>query len=195
MLAGTDTHHGGERRCFQPQSRWQKTAANLVTGHSYAYKSAFGVIDVACPPFATGGKFLWLPRPPTSCAVRVIRRPMEPAAIPWSITFGSSRSARAIRWTYRVHEQILPALRRANIAVRWTDITVRHTGYVDQALRARKLDRDTRILQAELEERPDDPFVLFNLGAIAVERKEWTARWDFFGRSLAGSAPSGFDRA
>jgi glycosyltransferase involved in cell wall biosynthesis len=40
-----------------------------------------------------------------------------------------------VRWTYRVHEQILPALRRANVPVRWTDLTVRHTGYVDQALR------------------------------------------------------------
>ena len=52
-----------------------------------------------------------------------------------------------VRWTYRVHEQILPALRRAKIPLRWTDITVRHTGYVDHALRERKLDRDTRILK------------------------------------------------
>ena len=78
-----------------------------------------------------------------------------------------------VRWTYRVHEQILPALKRAGIKVEWTDITIRHTGYVDQALRARKLERDTRILRAELEERPDDPFVLFNLGAIADERKDF----------------------
>jgi hypothetical protein len=28
-----------------------------------------------------------------------------------------------VRWTYRVHEQILPALRRANIPVKWTDVT------------------------------------------------------------------------
>ena len=40
---------------------------------------------------------------------------------------------------YRVHEQILPALRRANVPVRWTDLMVRHTGYSDPALRARKL--------------------------------------------------------
>ena len=69
-----------------------------------------------------------------------------------------------VRWTYRVHEQILPALRRAKVPVRWTDLIVRHTGYVDPALRARKLDRDTKILLEELEDRPDDPFVLFNLG-------------------------------
>ena len=36
-----------------------------------------------------------------------------------------------VRWTYRVHEQILPALRRAGVPVRWTDVDVRHTGYTD----------------------------------------------------------------
>jgi glycosyltransferase involved in cell wall biosynthesis len=95
-----------------------------------------------------------------------------------------------VRWTYRVHEQILPALRRANIPVEWTDLIVRHTGYVDQALRSRKLDRDTRILMQELEARPDDPFTLFNLGAIAGERKDWNGALGFLKRSLAGSAPS-----
>ena len=50
-----------------------------------------------------------------------------------------------VRWTYRVHEQILPALKRAGVPVEWTDITVRHTGYADRDLRSRKLDRDCRI--------------------------------------------------
>ena len=95
-----------------------------------------------------------------------------------------------VRWTYRVHEQILPALRRANVPVRWTDLTVRHTGYVDKELRARKLERDIAILQRELEERPDDPFVLFNLGAIAVERCDWRKALWFLERSLAGSKPA-----
>ena len=95
-----------------------------------------------------------------------------------------------IRWTYRVHEQILPALRKAKIPVRWTDITVRHTGYVDKALRGSKLDRDTRILKAELDDRPDDPFVLFNLGAIAVERGNWAGAIGYLEGSLKGSAPT-----
>ena len=30
-----------------------------------------------------------------------------------------------------------------------------------------------RSFEAKLAERPDDPFVLFNLGAIAVERQDW----------------------
>ena len=95
-----------------------------------------------------------------------------------------------VRWKYRVHEQILPSLRQANVPVRWSDITVRHTGYVDLALRGRKLDRDINILLAELAERPHDPFVLFNLGAITVERESWPQALDYLCRSLRGSAPA-----
>jgi hypothetical protein len=51
-----------------------------------------------------------------------------------------------------------------NVPVRWTEVTVRHTGYTDPALREPKLHRDYEILEAELAERPDDPFVLFNMG-------------------------------
>ena len=72
-----------------------------------------------------------------------------------------------------MHEQILPGLRRLDVPVRWTEVTVRHTGYTDPAPRERKLQRDRKILEAELAERPDDLFVLFfNLGAIAVERQD-----------------------
>ncbi len=95
-----------------------------------------------------------------------------------------------VRWTYRVHEQILPALRRANISVRWSDVVVRHTGYTDPAVRARKLVRDEAILRAELAERPDDPFVLFNLGSIAIERQDWRPAIPLLRKSLAGSATS-----
>ncbi len=51
-----------------------------------------------------------------------------------------------VRWNYAVHEQILPALRRAKIPVRWTDVTVRHTGNTDPALRERKLKSESRRL-------------------------------------------------
>ena len=40
-----------------------------------------------------------------------------------------------IRWDYRVHEQILPSLRKAGHAVRFRDIVIEHTGYLDPALR------------------------------------------------------------
>ncbi len=95
-----------------------------------------------------------------------------------------------VRWIYRVHEQILPALRGAGVEVRWTDATVRHVGYNDQDLRRRKLERDRAILESELAERPDDPFVLFNLGQIAMEADDARAALGLLQRSLAGSAPS-----
>ena len=76
-----------------------------------------------------------------------------------------------IRWDYRVHEQILPALRRAGVPVRWSDAVIRHVGYTDPDVRRKKLDRDFRILEAELNVRPEEPFVLFNLGSIALERE------------------------
>jgi GT2 family glycosyltransferase len=95
-----------------------------------------------------------------------------------------------VRWCYRVHEQILPALRRAGIEVRWSDAMVRHVGYVDPALRGRKLERDARILAEELVERPGDPFVLFNLGWIAIESRDPWAALPYLRQSLAASAPS-----
>jgi hypothetical protein len=94
-----------------------------------------------------------------------------------------------VRWTYRVHEQILPALQDAGIPVRWSKLVVRHTGYTDPERRAQKLVRDERLARLALKDRPGDPFVLFNLGAIALERQEWRALEDLRG-SLARSAPS-----
>ena len=93
-----------------------------------------------------------------------------------------------VRWTYRVHEQILPSLRQVNIGVRWSEVTVRHTGYTDPDLRKRKLGRDEAILLEELEDRPGDPFVLFNLGSIAIERQDWRSALGHLKASLAGSA-------
>ncbi len=95
-----------------------------------------------------------------------------------------------IRWTYRVHEQILPGLNRAHVPVRWTDLTVRHTGYVDRELRDRKLERDLRLLRLDLQDHPGDPFINFNLGAVAIERRQWDEALGFLERSLADSAPT-----
>lgn len=94
-----------------------------------------------------------------------------------------------VRWEYRVHEQILPSLRRAGVSVCWSDVTVRHTGYADPGVRGRKLDRDEAILREDLRAKPGDAFILFNLGQIAAERRDWRAALNYFGGSLAGSAP------
>ncbi|MDR3638110.1 MAG: glycosyltransferase [Isosphaeraceae bacterium] len=94
-----------------------------------------------------------------------------------------------VRWSYRVHEQLVPSLRGAGVAVRWTDIGIGHVGYADPRLRTKKRDRNLRILLAELQERPNDPFVLFNIGWVALDRREWRTALGYLRASLAASAP------
>jgi hypothetical protein len=79
------------------------------------------------------------------------------------------RNHPAVRWEYRVHEQILPAVRRQGGEVRWADAVIHHAGYQDPVLRRRKLERDLRLLHLEDGDRPDDPFTLFNLGSVYQE--------------------------
>src|SRR5262249_3256833 len=79
------------------------------------------------------------------------------------------RNHPGIRWEHRVHEQILPAIRRLGGEVRFADVAIQHTGYCDPALRGRKLQRDLRLLQLECGELPDHPFTLFNLGSVYQE--------------------------
>jgi GT2 family glycosyltransferase/tetratricopeptide (TPR) repeat protein len=74
------------------------------------------------------------------------------------------RNLPSIRWDYRIHEQILPAVNRAGGVVRWANVIIDHVGYVDASARRRKLERNLRLLEMDYAERPDDGFTLFNLG-------------------------------
>jgi GT2 family glycosyltransferase/tetratricopeptide (TPR) repeat protein len=95
-----------------------------------------------------------------------------------------------LQWKYRVHEQILPALRRLKTEVRWADVTIEHLGYEDPALRGRKLERDLRLLRLEVAERPDDPFTLFNLGSVYQELSRHAEALPLLKGSLERSHPS-----
>jgi tetratricopeptide (TPR) repeat protein len=95
----------------------------------------------------------------------------------------------AVRWEHRVHEQVLPALRRHGCAVRWSDVVIHHTGYRDPALRGQKLERDLRLLHLEDADRPDHPFTLFNLGSIHAELGRPEQALPLLRRSLERSAP------
>ena len=69
-----------------------------------------------------------------------------------------------IRWQYRIHEQILPAIRRLGGHECPSDVVIHHEGYHDSTLGQHKSERNLRLLLKENAENPDDPFVLFNLG-------------------------------
>jgi glycosyltransferase involved in cell wall biosynthesis len=94
-----------------------------------------------------------------------------------------------VRWSYRVHEQILPAITNAGVPVRWTDIVIGHVGYSDRETCERKLDRNLRILGAELRDKPGDALVLFNIGWAAIYRRDARTALGYLRASLASITP------
>jgi GT2 family glycosyltransferase/Flp pilus assembly protein TadD len=94
-----------------------------------------------------------------------------------------------VRWQFRVHEQILPALRRSGAEVRFAGVAVHHVGYQDPALRGRKLERDLRLLRLEDKDRPDHPYTLFNLGSVYHELGRPAEALPLLRRSLERSHP------
>jgi tetratricopeptide (TPR) repeat protein len=80
------------------------------------------------------------------------------------------RNLPGIRFEGRIHEQVLIPIRRAGGTVAWTDVFVVHAN-ADQSPegRAKKIARDLRILELDRQERPNHPFVLFNLGMTLAE--------------------------
>jgi tetratricopeptide (TPR) repeat protein/glycosyltransferase involved in cell wall biosynthesis len=97
------------------------------------------------------------------------------------------RNLPQVRWEHRVHEQILPAVRRTGHEVRFTDIAITHTGYEDPALRGQKTLRNLRLLELEFAEQPDHPFTLFNLGWAYQDLGRIAEALPLLRRSLARS--------
>lgn len=90
-----------------------------------------------------------------------------------------------IRFEGRIHEQILPFIRRAGGEVAWTDVFVVHSGYDHSpAGQERKRQRDLHLLHLELEEQPDHPFTLFNLGMTYADVGEYEKGAEFLRRSI-----------
>ena len=72
----------------------------------------------------------------------------------------------ALRWEYRVHEQILLSIRRAGHDLRRTDVVISHSGYQTPGSSERKLQRNLALLLRQDAERPDDPITLYHLGQV-----------------------------
>jgi glycosyltransferase involved in cell wall biosynthesis len=95
-----------------------------------------------------------------------------------------------LRFEGRIHEQILPAIRRINGEIAWSDVFVVHSGS-DQSPegRKRKHERDLRLLEMDLADRPDHPFVLFNLGMTYGDMGDHRRAVRFLARSLEVAGP------
>ncbi len=76
-----------------------------------------------------------------------------------------------LRWEYRVHEQILPALRRTGGSTRETEIVIGHVGYMRPTDVDKKLERNLRLVDRDLEDRPLDGHLLCCRAAILVEKR------------------------
>ena len=83
------------------------------------------------------------------------------------------RNVPELHFEGRIHEQILPSVRRSGGQVAWSDVFVVHAG-ADQTAegRRRKQERDLRLLRMELQDHPNHPFVLFNLGMTFADMGE-----------------------
>ncbi len=95
-----------------------------------------------------------------------------------------------LRFDGRIHEQVLPAIRRLGGEVAWTDIYVVHSGSdPSPPAQERKRIRDLRLLRLELAERPEHPFTLFNLGMTFAHGSDFVEAADYLKRSIARSNP------
>jgi glycosyltransferase involved in cell wall biosynthesis len=91
-----------------------------------------------------------------------------------------------LRFEHRIHEQILPSLRQAGIEVHPSELFVTHRNYDRSAAgQAKKRQRDFRLLELDLRDRPEHPFVLFNLGMTHLyATKEYEVAAQYLRRSL-----------
>ena len=69
-----------------------------------------------------------------------------------------------IRWVYRVHEQISPAVVRRGGRILGTDVVLTHIGYEQSQQHRAKKARNLRLLDLAHAESPNDPFIAFYLG-------------------------------
>ncbi|MFC1477197.1 glycosyltransferase [candidate division KSB1 bacterium] len=70
-----------------------------------------------------------------------------------------------LTFTGRVHEQILPSINDADGKVLRSDIRIDHWGFGATPERKKnREERNLRLLQLDLADRPDDPFIYFNIG-------------------------------
>lgn len=90
---------------------------------------------------------------------------------------------RGARFRGRVHEQVVSGLPRERSALH-----LGHDGYRD-AQKAKKQDRNRPLLLRDLAERPNDPYLLYQLGKEAETRDAFAEAAGLYERALKGTPP------
>jgi Tfp pilus assembly protein PilF len=94
----------------------------------------------------------------------------------------------AIRFKYRVHEQVAPAIRELGLPIRHSGAIVNHA-HADRSPLGEQArgERNLRLALLDLQERPDDSFVWLSLGTIYLFLPGGlTDALHFLRRSVAG---------
>jgi glycosyltransferase involved in cell wall biosynthesis len=100
------------------------------------------------------------------------------------------RNRPGIRFEGRIHEQILESIYKSGGTVERSPLHVVHSGYdYSPEGQVRKRERDWTLLNKDLEERPDHPFVLFNIGMTAYHTKDFERALPALKRCLEVAKP------
>ncbi len=87
---------------------------------------------------------------------------------------------RGVRYVGRIHEQPVSSLPAQRLS-----IVLRHDGYTAAKMQ-KKGERNTQLLLDELKHRPDDPYVLFQLGKeIELHQEDYARATDYYARAFA----------
>lgn len=103
------------------------------------------------------------------------------------------RSAPGYRFEGRIHEQIGPSIlqRHGAPAIRDSSVTVRHYGYLQGMLQAKgKVGRNEALLVKALEEQPENPFYLYNLGITYCQSGKLQEAKELMVRALGRTVPA-----
>lgn len=106
-------------------------------------------------------------------------QPAASLATPYCRLF---RNRPGVHFTGRIHEQVAPSLRALGGRIVRSHVEILHLGYA--VPEGSKLSRNLRLLALELEERPGDPFALFNLGLTLAAQERWDEAEEALGRAL-----------
>lgn len=84
-----------------------------------------------------------------------------------------------------IHEQMLGVVQEAGGQIDFSRIRIRHYGYTRRAALERdKIERNVEIIRRALAEKPDDSFMLFNLGMEYLRLGEFEQALAYFVRSF-----------
>ena len=82
-------------------------------------------------------------------------------------------NSKGVRFEGKVHEQIIPALKRSAIKIESTDIAIRHTGYHDRETLPEKARRNLEILTEELNSGKDTATHYYFMAMAAIGMRDY----------------------